>query len=263
MPRSYRIIGPVMNASGYLARLQATRPLAADASSLHALHRAHLLSVPFENLDIARGRAIRLEREALFRKVVEERRGGFCYELNGLFGWLLGELGFQVTLLSARVFSSASGERGPEFDHLALRVDLEEPWLCDVGFGEAFLQPLPLSEGETAEGETRHRLSRQGDGEWLYERRPAEGAWERQYSFTLVPRGMEEFQAMCRYHQTSPDSPFTRKRLCTMATEGGRVTLSSGKLTVTRGQERETVVLDGPAAEAAVLAERFGVVLPP
>jgi N-hydroxyarylamine O-acetyltransferase len=253
-----------MNASDYLARIRAARPSGPDVHSLHALHRAHLLSVPFENLDIERGRPIRLEREALFRKVVGERRGGFCYELNGLFAWLLETLGFQVTLLSGRVFSSVTGERGPEFDHLALRVDLEEEsWLCDVGFGEGFLHPLRLAEGaERAEGGWLHRVARWGDGEWLYERRRGDGAWERQYSFTLLPRRMEEFEAMCRFHQTSPASPFTRKRLCTVATEAGRATFTPGKLVVTRGGEREVTTLDGPEAEAAVLAERFGVVLP-
>src|SRR5262245_25561295 len=125
-----------MNAAEYLERLAAPRPAAADEAALRALHRTHLLAVPFENLDLHLRRPLHLEPEALFQKVVRERRGGFCYELNGLFGWLLEALGFQVTRLSARVYSSA-GVLGPEFDHLALRVDLgDRPFLCDVGFGE-------------------------------------------------------------------------------------------------------------------------------
>jgi N-hydroxyarylamine O-acetyltransferase len=273
-----------MNAAEYLDRLAAPRPAAADEAALRSLHRAHLHAVPFENLDIHLGRRIRLEPEALFEKVVRERRGGFCYELNGLFGWLLEALGFAVTRLSARVYSSA-GVLGPEYDHLALRVDLpgDRPFLCDVGFGEGFLEPLPLRPGEHAQGDRAYRLSLEDaaggrhvsvpwarglssseSGDWLYEyRRAGSERWEPQYRFTLQPRRMEEFLQMCRWHQTSPESPFTRRRLCSLATAGGRVTLSEGKLIETLGVDRRTSTVDGLEAEAAVLRERFGVRLPP
>jgi len=253
-----------MNGAEYLERLAAPRPPAADEAALRALHRAHLHAVPFENLDIHLGRRIRLGPEALFEKIVRERRGGFCYELNGLFGWLLEALGFSVTRLSARVYSSA-GALGAEYDHLALRVDLpgDRPFLCDVGFGEGFLEPLPLRPGEHAEGDHAYRLSAEGD-DWLYEfRRARSERWERQYRFTLRPRRMEEFEAMCLWHQTSPESPFTRRRLCTLAVAGGRVTLSEGKLIETRGTDRKTTPVEGLEAEAAVLRDRFGVRLPP
>jgi N-hydroxyarylamine O-acetyltransferase len=105
----------------YLQRLNYTGPLTSSAETLRALHQAHLLAVPFENLDIPLGRPIIPEEAALFRKIVEEGRGGFCYELNGLFAALLRELGFKVTLLSARV-ARAEGGFGPEFDHLTLLV---------------------------------------------------------------------------------------------------------------------------------------------
>ncbi|HEY8211904.1 MAG TPA: arylamine N-acetyltransferase [Myxococcaceae bacterium] len=269
-----------MNASEYLERLAATRPAAPDEGALRALHRAHLLAVPFENLDIHLGRRIRLEPEALFQKIVRERRGGFCYELNGLFGWLLESLGFQVTRLSARVYSSA-GALGPEFDHLALRVDLDRPFLCDVGFGEGFLEPLPLQPGDHTDGERAYRLSLEEaaggghisaprdrgpsaeGGGWLYERRAGSERWERQYRFTLVSRRMEEFLPMCHWHQTSPESPFTRRRLCTLATARGRITLSEGRLIETLGVERKTTPVEKPEAEAAVLRDRFGVRLSP
>lgn len=249
-----------MNVGEYLDRLAAAPPPAADEASLRALHRAHLHAVPFENLDIHLGRPLRLEPEALFQKLVRERRGGFCYELNGLFAWLLERLGYAVTRISARVYSS-SGVRGPEFDHLALRVDLDRPFLCDVGFGEGFLEPLPLSPGEFSDRGGAYRLS-EGGGEWLYERRAGTDPWEKQYTFTLLPRRMEEFAPMCAFHQTSPESPFTRRRLCTLPVPGGRITLSEGRLLETRGQERVTTPVS-PEAEAAVLLDRFGVRLTP
>ena len=245
----------------YLERIRYTGELVPGYATLRDLHIAHLRAVPFENLDIHLGRPIRLEPEALFRKVVRERRGGFCYELNGLFGWLLERLGYAVTRLSARVYSS-SGARGPEFDHLALRVDLDRPFLCDVGFGEGFLEPLPLEPGQFSDGGRAYRLSRSGE-EWLYERRAGADRWEKQYTFTLLPRRMEEFAPMCTFHQTSPESPFTRRRLCTLATATGRLTLGEGRLIETRGDQRVTTPVQDPEAEAAVLRERFGVSLIP
>src|SRR5512133_3408281 len=122
-----------MNAAAYLDRVNYPGPTTPTADTLRDLHRAHLLTVPFENLDIGLHRTIPCDETAAVRKVVENRRGGFCYELNSAFAALLHALGFTVTLLSARV-ARADGTASPEFDHLTLRVDLEKPWLADVGF---------------------------------------------------------------------------------------------------------------------------------
>ena len=122
----------------------------ANIGTLRALHRAHLFAVPFENLDIHLGRKIACNQALILRKIIHEHRGGFCYELNGAFAALLRELGFRVTLLSARV-TRDDGSDGPEFDHLTLLVDLDEPWLADVGFGEGFLEPLRLEPGTEQE----------------------------------------------------------------------------------------------------------------
>ena len=134
----------MLDLPSYLARINYSGPNESTAKTLRALHHAHLLAVPFENLDIALGRKIITDEDAILNKIVTLRRGGFCYELNYAFAALLRALGFHVTLLSARVARS-NGEEGPEFDHLALRVDLGEPWLADVGFGESFLEPLRLA----------------------------------------------------------------------------------------------------------------------
>ncbi|MGE5735060.1 MAG: arylamine N-acetyltransferase family protein, partial [Acidobacteriota bacterium] len=133
-----------MDVAAYLDRIGYSGPTEPTAETLCWLHRAHMLTVPFENLDIALHRAILLDRDKFIKKIVGERRGGFCYELNGAFAALLEELGFEVTLLSARV-PRQDGSESPEFDHLTLRVDLEEPWLADVWFGDFILEPLRLS----------------------------------------------------------------------------------------------------------------------
>src|SRR3954469_4622706 len=110
-----------MDLQAYLRRINYPGNQAPTAAILCELHRAHLLAVPFENLDIHLGRAISLNQDALFNKIVTRRRGGFCYELNGLFALLLRGLGFEVTLLAAGV-ARADGGFGPEFDHMTLHV---------------------------------------------------------------------------------------------------------------------------------------------
>jgi N-hydroxyarylamine O-acetyltransferase len=114
-----------MNTTSYLERIGYYGPLSPTAETLRRLHVAHLMSVPFENLSIHLGEPIVLEDAALFDKVVAHRRGGFCYELNGLFAWLLRALGFRVTMLAAEV-RNARGEWGAPFDHMALLVTIEE-----------------------------------------------------------------------------------------------------------------------------------------
>jgi len=218
-----------------------------------------MFAVPFENLDIGLGRQIICDESRFLNKIVTEGRGGFCYEMNGAFAALLRALGFMVTLLSARV-SGGDGSDGPEFDHLALRVELEEPWLADVGFGDSFVEPLLLEPGlEQEQFGRRYRLTSAGSG--LYLEANTDDAWKKQYVFTLQARQLSEFAAMCHYHQTSPDSPFTRKRVCSLATPEGRITVTGDKLIETRhGVRGERALTEDE--RVAILRERFGVRLP-
>lgn len=243
----------------YLKRIAYRGETTPSATSLRELHRAHLFSVPFENLDIALGREIICDEGSFLRKIVDQRRGGFCYEMNGAFAALLRAVGFKVTLLSARV-PREDGTEGPEFDHLTLYVDLGDPWLADVGFGDSFLDPLRLEMGpEQKQANGSFRIVEAGQSLHL-DRMGRDGTWKRQYSFTLQPRRLEEFAAMCRYHQTSLRSPFTQKRVCTIATPDGRVTLSNGKLIVTRNGKREERMLN-ERQQRTVLKQRFGIVV--
>jgi len=218
-----------------------------------------MFTVPFENLDIALGRTIVCDESRFLHKVIHERRGGFCYELNGAFAALLREIGFQVTLLSARV-SRSDGSEGPDFGHLALRVDLAHPWLVDVGFGDSFVEPLDLKPGLEQEQSGRRYGIAVRDGRYYYAAN-SDGAWKEQYSFTLQPRRLADFAAMCHFHQTSPDSHFTCQRICSLATADGRISLSDDKLIETRNGKREERLLN-EAESKAVLAERFGIKLP-
>ena len=313
-----------MNIQAYLDRLDYHGSREPTATTLRALHVAHMLAVPFENLNIGMGWPIVLDQDALFEKIVLRRRGGFCYELNGLFAALLHALGFDVTLLSAGVARTGGGF-GPDFDHMTLLVatddrrpmtddrpptaadqaawslrlgacDLQRTtdyqqqanlhsticnlqsatWLADVGFGDSFREPLRLDQqGEQRQGEHAYRII--GDGEHLVLQRrelslekPEEAGgqgeggqdvWESQYRFTTQSRRPVQFVGMCHYHQTSPQSSFTRRRICTRATPDGRITLSDMRLIVTNAGERRQHDLADEAEVQAVLKEHFGIEL--
>jgi N-hydroxyarylamine O-acetyltransferase len=243
----------------YLERIGYTGPLDVSAATLRALHLQHLYTVPFENLDIHLGRRLSLEDAALFDKIVTRRRGGFCYESNGLFCGLLRKLGFRVTMLSAEVARQAGGF-SPGFDHLALRVDLAEPWLADVGFGNGFRLPLRLDDAaDQPQGNSTYLIIQDSDYRILL-RRDNGGDWTPQYRFTLRPHTLAEFAERCHYHQTSAESHFTQGRICTLATPEGRVTLSGMRLILTTPAGRTETDLAGEAEYAAALRERFGVI---
>jgi N-hydroxyarylamine O-acetyltransferase len=241
-----------MDVAGYLQRIGYTGPLDPTAETLAGLHRAHMLAVPFENLDIHLGATNVLDPGHVYDKIVRRRRGGWCFELNGLFALLLERLGFAVTRYSAAVV--ASDPPYPDFAHLTLRVDLERPWLCDVGFGDSFTLPIRLDEpgDQPVEGKT-YRLERARERvTLLQDGRP-------QYAFELAPREMHEFAAMCTHLQTSPESFFTRSPICSLATENGRRSLSGMRLITTADGVRNERELAGEAERAAVLRDLFGV----
>src|SRR2546422_2750536 len=194
-----------MNIDAYLKRINYRGSLAPTAQTLQQLQVAHLLTVPFENLSIHSAEPIILDDDALFEKIVVRRRGGFCYELNGLFAALLRELGFKVTMLSAEV-ANASGTFGPDFDHMTLSVavdddELVEPWLADVGFCDSFREPLLLdSRREQAQGGRAYKFLADEPYLILMQRENG-GDWKDQYRFTLKSYSYADYAEMCRYHQ--------------------------------------------------------------
>ncbi|HLJ81220.1 MAG TPA: arylamine N-acetyltransferase [Ktedonobacterales bacterium] len=250
---------------------------------LQALHEAHMLAAPFENLSIHYGQPIVLREEALYDKIVRRHRGGFCYELNGLFAWLLRRLGFEVTLLSAEV-AQAGGGYSPEFDHLTLLVHHVDgaDWVADVGFGDSYRRPLRLRANEEQDGADgrlyRLQEDRKGDRQddvrdeqrqrtyWIVQQRGDTGdqddtQWEPQYRFTFQPHALTDFTERCRYHQTSPDSHFTQQRICSRALPLGRMSLSDMRLITTIQGNREEHELRSDEEYREILAQSFGIVL--
>jgi N-hydroxyarylamine O-acetyltransferase len=258
-----------LNVKAYLERIHYRGSLAPTAATLRELQVAHLLTVPFENLSIHSREPIVLEDEALYTKIVERKRGGFCYECNGLFAALLRALGFDVTMLSAEVANAEGGFSQP-FDHMTLMVKLEQRWLADVGFGDSFLEPLLLDErGEQSQRERAYQIVPGGD--YLILSRRDSDEWKPQYRFTLQPYQHEDFADMCRYHQTSPQSHFTQGRICSRATAaGGRITLSTAAgptlsemrlITTSSNGDRHEQILQSSEEYADSLRKHFGVVM--
>jgi N-hydroxyarylamine O-acetyltransferase len=251
-----------MNIRTYLERIGYDQPVQPDAKTLIGLHRAHLLTVPFENLDIHLAKPIRLTESALWEKIIVHRRGGFCYELNGMFAWLLKEIGFEVTYLNGRVYNSEE-MRGRDFDHLTLLVEIPNenvPWLADIGFGDSFVEPLRVEfNSQQAQGLRAFRLEKVEDGIDLW-RRDIDGSWERQYFFDLKPRNFpSDYEGSCLYHQTSPKSSFTREKVISRATPKGRVSLDGKNLTITTNGKRTKQPVDSDDEYRELLRACFGV----
>jgi N-hydroxyarylamine O-acetyltransferase len=261
-----------VNINAYLKRINYHGSLEPTAESLRALQVAHLLAVPFENLSIHAKEPIVLDDDALFTKIVDNRRGGFCYEANGLFAALLRALGFDVEMLSAQV-ANAEGEFGPDFDHMTLMVktpgltNIAQRWLADVGFGDSFLEPLLLDEpGEQRQGSRAYQIVSEGqivsdDTHLVVMQRDNDDQWKAQYRFTLQPYTYSDYVEMCRYHQTSPESHFTRSRICSRATKDGRITLSDMRFIKTSRAGRVERTLASEEEYAGVLREQFGIVM--
>jgi N-hydroxyarylamine O-acetyltransferase len=245
--------------SEYLVRIGAARPGSPDAAALRSLHRAHLLTVPFENLSIHLPEPISLAEDDLIGKIVVRRRGGFCYELNGAFAVLLCALGFGVRRVAARVFGG--GRLGPPFDHLALVVhpaDGSGPWLADVGFGSHSTFPLLLGsdqEQDDPAGRFSFGQTPDGDIDVLKDGEP-------QYRIELRERQLEDFEPTCWWQQTSPRSHFTQGLICSLLTDDdGRVSLSGRTLIRTVGGSRTEDELPSDEAVLAAYRDYFGVTL--
>jgi N-hydroxyarylamine O-acetyltransferase len=246
----------MFNTKTYLDRLRYTGALAPNIETLHALHGAHLMKIPYENLSIMAGQPFSLDEDVLFEKLVLQRRGGFCYELNISFVRLLRELGFRVDLLSARLFK-ADGSIGPNFDHATLVVYLDEPWLADVGNSRWFHSPLRLNDtASTIQDHCCYRISQIKNVFVLYQISPDKSEYP-QYLFTLTPQQGSDFIPICHYKWVSPYSKFTAGRMCSRITNEGRITLTETSLIAITNGQRDELALHGETDFARLLHDCF------
>jgi N-hydroxyarylamine O-acetyltransferase len=242
----------------YLDRIGVTEPAASDAAALRALHLAHQLTVPFENLSIHLAEPISLDEGDLVDKIVRRRRGGFCYELNGAFALLLEALGARVSRVAAGVYGEAG--LSPPFDHLALVVhpaDGSGPWLADVGFGSHSDYPLLLEVRDDQDDPAgRFRLADAGAGDIdvLKDGQP-------QYRLERRERTLADCVPTCWWQQTSPRSHFTRSTICSRRTPDGRVSISGRTLIQTQDVNRTEQQFGSDDALLTAYRDHFGVVL--
>ncbi|MDW3193188.1 MAG: arylamine N-acetyltransferase [Cytophagales bacterium] len=231
-----------------------------DKETLFALHECHVRSVPFENLDVQHQVEIKLDIPHLFHKVVTQKRGGFCYELNHLFYHLLKEIGFKVSMVSGRTYDD--DELGPEFDHLALVIALDEKlWLVDVAFGDLFITPVEITneKGQT-DGRNYFRLEKVGH-DWLLWMSSDGGQFEKKYQFSTIPRTIDEFQDQCQWKQDSPDSYFVKNTVVTRPTPSGRKSIFNEKLIMKENGDRKDRMIASPSQLKETLKNDFDIQL--
>lgn len=243
----------------YLDRIQYSGELTGDLKTLQALHQAHLLTVPFEDLDIHLGKPLRLNQQSLLEKVIIANRGGFCYELNHLFGILLREIGFQVEFIAAQVFGE-EGPLGDYFDHMALKIN--DKWLADVGFGGgSFLSPLLIHSKLPQQDQAgAFHIKQFNHGRyqvrWTH---TLEDVTKPLYNFDLDAQDISDFEKECHRKQINPHSHFVKNKICTMATHQGRKTLLNDTFTERVYGEKQTTHIPDRVTEREILRKHFNI----
>ncbi|HST48988.1 arylamine N-acetyltransferase family protein [Jatrophihabitans sp.] len=238
----------------YLNRIGATRPAQPDLDGLRHLQERQIMTVPFENIDYHLDRQIFMTEEVL-TKIVRERRGGGCYETNPALGYLLESLGYSVAIHPGRVYYR-DGRLSPPLCHLVLRVDLEERWLVDTGFGRNSMHPLRFDSREPqADPNGEYRLADADGGIDLYLN---ERLLYRIDDRTAI---IDDFRPTLQWYRTAPESPFMQDLFCSLPTETGRVTLKGQQLTIADGDGKSVEELTDDLAVLAAYRKYFGIEL--
>ncbi|MGZ8313066.1 MAG: arylamine N-acetyltransferase family protein [Allosphingosinicella sp.] len=247
----------------YLDRIGLAGEIRPDRITLERLVRAHRLAIPFENLDIPLGRGISLDPGRLFDKLVDRRRGGYCFEQNALFLAMAQAIGFDARPLLARVWLAT--EQTPPRTHTLNLVRLDgEELVADVGFGGSFAPPLRLAAGEeaaTPDG-ARHRLVEDAEHGWMLERDGGDG-WQRQYSFTLDRVWPADLEAGNHFTATRPDTRFTTLRIVSGTLSDGYASLIGRTLTTSRMGVAQAREIGDAEDYRRTLQKTFGLDLDP
>lgn len=248
-----------MDVPAYLHRIQYSLPVEPSKTVLFELQKHHLLHIPFENLDIHFGRYIELNINTIFEKIVHQNRGGFCYELNGLFYTLLKEIGFEVKMVSARVHMGDE-VYGKEYDHMAIIATIEgQDYITDVGFGSFSTFPLALQKEEKLRDDDGIFWIDRHNVDYLKVNKMTDTGLIPQYIFKMEGRRLTDFLEMCQYHQSSQESHFTQKRVVSVKTEKGRVTLTNKVLKITENEVVKEISFEGEVEFADLLWKYFGI----
>ncbi|MFN3523840.1 MAG: arylamine N-acetyltransferase family protein [Phenylobacterium sp.] len=248
-----------MDLQAYLDRIGFAGQPRPDLATLRAVHRAHLMAIPYENLDVQFGRPLTTDPAEAFDKLVTRRRGGWCYEMNGVLGWALEAIGFDVTRLAGGVMRVV---RGDEIvgNHLVLRVDLDAPWIADVGFGDGGRDPFPLVEAAFASDGFPLRLERLDEAWWRFHNHEHGGAPS--FDFTAEPADPALLADRCRWLQTSPESMFVQNAVVQRHTPDAILQLRGRVLRRARPEGVESRLIESAEAYVQVLAREFDLDLP-
>lgn len=230
-----------MNIQKYLDRIKYYSEVELSKEVIFRLQKQHLLNIPFENLDIHFGTKIKLDLDKIFQKIIIEKRGGFCYELNSLFNELLKEIGFNTFLISGRVYNE-NGTYGQEFDHMAIIAMLESKiYLVDVGFGKFTLEPLEIvTDIAQIDNYGTFIIDRFDDNNYRVNKLKGE-LRKPEYIFNLNRRQLTEFEEMCDFHQSSQNSHFTKNKVISLADINGRITLTDNIFKITKEDKTDTI----------------------
>lgn len=244
----------------YRTRIGHTGPLDADLATLTALHRAHVLAIPFENLDVQLGTPPGQEPGAIFAKLVTARRGGWCYEQNGLFARALAALEFDVTRMSAGVMRAARGA-ATMGSHLCLKVRIgDADYLADVGFGSSQIEPLPLDEHAWNSSPMAGRIQRTADGLWQLAIEV--GPTPLSYDFADAPADEGQLTRLCAWQGCDPESVFVQNLVVQLRTRDGHLMLRGKVFTVTGPTGVRVRELGSGPELIALLRESFGLDVP-
>jgi len=247
--------------SAYLHRIQFDGSVRPDIATLRAIHRAHQYAIPFENLDVQLRRPVALDPEANYHKIVRRRRGGWCYEMNGVMGWALKQMGFEVMRMSAGVMRVRAGD-GQLGNHLCLLVSLDQPYLVDVGFGGSLAEPLPLRATEREDRPYRLGLSEPGDGYWRFAEIAHGDGDPFSFDFRAAPADEGLLARKCQFLQTDPASPFTQNLVVQRRTADTHLSLRGRVLTVIHATRVDKKLLNSADELVATLRDSFDLDIP-
>ncbi len=251
-----------MHLKDYFERIGFRGSACADYSTLAALQQSHSLAVPFENLDVQLGRPLTTDVEQAYCKIVENGRGGWCYEQNGLFGWVLSHIGFEVTRVAGAVMRQAHGHISAA-NHLCLLVrcpGTSAQYLVDVGFGGSLFTPIEVTESAHSQPPFRLGLTKLPDGHWRFWEDLGNGEFT--FDFLCEPASETVLAAKCDFLQTDPSSSFVRTLVAQLRSRDGHRTLRGRVLSIATPDGVTTRTLDSASEMAAVLDELFGLKVP-
>lgn len=245
--------------AAYLRRIGFDGNPKPDLDTLKHLHRQHLHSISYDALDIQLGRPVSLDPREAFTKLVQGRRGGWCYEMNGLFAWMLEGVGFKVMRMAGTVM------RGPEEtngrgDHLVLLIDLGRPYFADVGFGEGPQEPFPLVPGSFDQQGSTYLVEMLDGGWWRLSNQTLDDAPP--FDFRTLPANFEQLEMTNHHLQNDPESPFVLNAIVARGIPDGFEILRGRVLTTVRAPTTEKRLLSTASEYVDVLRDQFGIDLP-